>query len=40
MVRSQGLKMGFVLGGEVYELGVLLGVQLRAEGGEDRRVVR
>jgi hypothetical protein len=40
MVRSQGFQMGFVLGGEVSELGVLLGVQLRAEGGESRGVVR
>ena len=40
MVRSEGFHMGVVLGGEVSELGVLLGVQLRAQGGQGRGVVR
>ena len=39
MVRSERFQMGVVLGGQVSELGVLLGVQLRAEGGQGRGVV-
>lgn len=39
MIRSERFHMGVVLGGEVSELGVLLGVQLRAQGGQGRGVV-
>ena len=39
MVRAQGSELGVMEGCQVFELGIFLGLQLGAKGGQSRGVV-